>query len=159
VEHGHGLGQQRGAGARKARHPQLATFEARDRGQLALGLVETGDRRLGVAHEHPAGVGQFRPAPGAVQQLHPDFFLKRGDLLADCRLGEVERVGRCGERTLGRDLAEDPQPLHIEHKGTLSDVKAIAVALIRSPRDPDGITNSDRPPFHRQRSRDSEVTR
>ena len=115
VKDGDGLGQHGRAGAGKAPQAKLSALQARDRRQLALGLVETGDRRFGMREQHPARVGELRALASAVEQLHPSLLLERRDLLADSRLREVERVGCSRERLLQRHLAKDPQALHIKH--------------------------------------------
>ena len=92
----------------KARDPHLAALEAGDRGEFALGLVEPGDRRIGVIDQHAARVGGHRALAGALEELHPDLALERRHLLAHGRLRQVERFGGGRERAPGRDLTQDP---------------------------------------------------
>ena len=63
----------------------------------------------------PAGLGQVHAARAALDEHGARLALQCGDLLGDRRLRVGERLGRGGERAAHRDLAEDPQPLHIEH--------------------------------------------
>src|SRR5687767_15561170 len=77
----------------------------------------------------------------ALEELHADLPLQRRDLLAHGRLGEVESLGRGRERTVRDHLAKDPQPLHVEHKGTLSDLMELNVALIPGVEEALDITN------------------
>ena len=150
-EVGDGHRQERRARAGEARDPHLAALEAGDRGEFALGLLETGDRRVGVIHQHAAGVGGQRALAGALQELHPDLALEGRHLLADGRLRQVERLGGGRERAPGRDLTQDPQPLHIKHKVTLSDLTELPVALISLPSDHECITNDRCRSFRRRR--------
>jgi hypothetical protein len=64
-----------------------------DRRELAHGLVQTGDRGVGMRDQDPARVGELRSLSGAVEQLHADLALERRDLLADRRLRQIEAVG------------------------------------------------------------------
>src|SRR5256714_8984395 len=125
-----GFGEQCGAGASEARDPKLPSLETGDRLELALGLLEPGERRLGVTDERLARLVQFGPVSRPVEKRHPDLPFQGGHLLAHRRLREIERLRRGRERALASHLAEHPESLQIEHKWTLSGQEELSVALI-----------------------------
>ena len=74
-----------------------------------------GEDRLGVGHQRAAGVGEADAARAALDEPGAGLALERRHVLADRRLGEVERLGRGGERALLGDLAEDLHAADVEH--------------------------------------------
>ena len=76
---------------------------------------EPGEDHVGVGHERAAGLGQVHAARAALDEHGARLALQSGDLLGDRRLCVGERLGRGGERAAQRDLAENPQPLDVEH--------------------------------------------
>jgi hypothetical protein len=65
-----------------------------------------------------AGLRQPHPAGVALDERCPGLAFERRDLLRDRRLGDVQRLRGGGERTAGRDLAEDAETSDIEHRAT-----------------------------------------
>ena len=115
VEDGHGLGHERRAGALEAREPQATAAQPGDRGQLLLGGVEPREDRLGVGHQRAAGVREPHAARAALHQPGAGLALQGGHVLADGRLGEVERLCGGGERAPLGDLAKDLHATDVEH--------------------------------------------
>ena len=91
----------------EAREPQAARLEAGDLAQLALGLLEPRDHRVGVRQQGRAGIRQVRAVAGPREERHPDLAFERRHLLADRGLREVEGVGGSGEGTPAGNLAKD----------------------------------------------------
>jgi len=60
------------------------------------------------------------------QQLRPGLGLEPGDVVADRRLGVVERAGRSSDGAVPGDRDEDPQPGHVQHRSTIDRLVAIA---------------------------------
>ena len=115
VELRHGPGEQRGAGALERGEPQPPAAQARDRGQLVLGVLDAGEDRVGVGDQRGARLGQPHTACVALQQGGPGLALQGSHLLADRGLGEREGLGRGGEGAAPRDLPEDLQAAYVKH--------------------------------------------
>jgi len=65
--------------------------------ELLLGAVEAGADGRAVTDQGSAGFGQFRRARAALDQRQPGLAFQRGDVLADRRLGQAQRLGGGGE--------------------------------------------------------------
>ena len=89
---------------------------AGDLAELLLGAVEPREDPGRVAGQRVAGLGQLDRARAALDERHPDLALERGDVLADRRLRQRQRVGRGRERAAGGDLGQHSQPAHVEHQ-------------------------------------------
>ena len=61
-------------------------------------------------------MGQFRRAGAALDQRQPGLAFKRGDVLADRRLRQAQRLGGGGERAACGDLAEDPDTADMSYQ-------------------------------------------
>ncbi len=120
MEGGHRARSQGGAAALEGDQPHPAAAQPGQRRQLLLGGVDPGQDRVGVADQHPARVRQAHAAAATLDQLGAGLALQGGHVLRDRRLGEVEGLGRRGERAARRDLAQDPHSANVEHKASLS---------------------------------------
>ena len=120
VKRRHRARRQRGAPALEGDQPQATAAQARERGQVLLGALDPGEDRVGVAHEHPARLGQADAAGAPVDELCACLALERGHVLRDRRLGEAQRLGGGGERAARRDLAQDSHTADVEHQYSLS---------------------------------------
>ncbi|MET3629711.1 hypothetical protein ABIC51_004553 [Burkholderia sp. 572] len=60
-------------------------------------LVGIAHERLRVGQETLAERRQLRAVPPALEQLAAEARLQRADLLAQCRLAHVQRIGRAAE--------------------------------------------------------------
>ena len=114
------LGDERRDGGGKAGEPQPATSQAGDLAQFLLRLIQTGEHRLGVDHEGTAGVGEADGTHAPLDQPGPGLALEGGDLLADRRLGERQRLGRGRERAAGGDLPQHLETTRVQHKRSLT---------------------------------------
>ena len=92
--------------ARRTRPPRSPAIAASSRSASASWAKITSAR----ATSGSARVGQPHPARAPLQQGRAGLTLERRDLLADRRLGVVERVRRRGERSEAGDLAQHSQP-------------------------------------------------
>ncbi len=116
VEACDGSGDERGDGGGEAGQPQAAPPKSRDLTELLLGLVQAGEYRLGVRHQGTASVGEPHRSHATLDEPGARLALEGGDLLADRRLGERQRLSCGGERAEGGDLSEDTEPAGIKHK-------------------------------------------
>ena len=89
---------------------------AGDLGQLLLGAVQAGADGRAVTDQGSAGVGQFRRARAALDQCQPGVAFQRGDVLADRRLGQAQRLGGGGERAARGDLAQHPDATDVSYQ-------------------------------------------
>jgi hypothetical protein len=101
-----GARDQRRNGSREAGEPQPSTPQASDLAEFLLGLVQAREHRLGVRQEDEAGVGEAYRPHAPFHQPRPCFPLEGGDLLADRRLGERQRLRRRRERAAGGDFSQ-----------------------------------------------------
>jgi hypothetical protein len=100
----HHLGQDLRADALKRPDVERTRLACRQRRQIRLGGLQTGDDRLGVLEQDPPRLRQrhrARPARPLDEALADDP-LEGGDLLADGGLGVAEPLRRPAERALGR---------------------------------------------------------
>ena len=86
------------------------------RGLGLAGLVQAGEHRLGVDQQGAAGVGEAHRSHATFDEPGARLLAQGGDLLADRRLRERERLGRGRERPVGGDLPQHTEPARIEHK-------------------------------------------
>ena len=108
-------GHQGGAGALEATRAAGDRRAARRCRQLLLGGVEPREDRLGVGHQRAPGVREPHAARAALHQPGAGLALQGGHVLADGRLGEVERLGGGGERAPLGDLAKHLHATDVEH--------------------------------------------
>ena len=94
----------------------MAAVAGDDRRDFVLGGGQLGEDAGDVPGQGGARGGRPDTAAAALDQRHPGFALERLDRLRNRRLRVVEGVGGGREGALRDDLAEDVQPLHIEHK-------------------------------------------
>ena len=110
-------------GGGEAGEPQPATPQAGDLGELLLGLFQAREHRLGVGQEGTAGVGEAYRTHAALHQPGTGLTFEGGDLLADGRLGERERLGRGRERAAGGNFPQHAKATWIQHKQSLTDCR------------------------------------
>ena len=78
------------------------------RRELSLRCVQPPDDLLGALGQQPASVGQPDAAADSLKQLGTGLGLEPGDVMADRRLGVVQRTsGRCDGAVPG-DRDQDP---------------------------------------------------
>jgi hypothetical protein len=108
AEPGHCCRHDRGARAGERDEAQPPAAQPGHRLELGLGIGQAREDRVGVTDEHATRVGQVHAAGGAIHELRAGLALQRCDLLRDRRLGVGQRLGGGGERTLRRDLFQNP---------------------------------------------------
>jgi hypothetical protein len=122
TEHGRGGGHDGAERGREGGEPQPPGAQPRVRGELVLGGVQPPDDLACPLGEQSPGVRQPDAAAGLLYQLGAGFRLKPGQVVADRRLGVVQRVRRCGDRAMPRDRDEDAQPGNVQHPSTIDGV-------------------------------------
>lgn len=97
------------------RHPQGAGDLVQRRGQLGLGEFQPVQDRLGVPDEDPGLLGQAHAPPDRLQQRHARLRLQLRELLRDRGRAVGQRAGDRRERAQPLHLAQQPQPVDVEH--------------------------------------------
>ena len=83
-------------------------------GHVALGLLQLLQQRLGMAIQGEAGFRRRDPVIAAQKQLLLEMRLERGDLLAQRRLCDAQRVGGARHAARVDDLDEAAEFLEID---------------------------------------------
>jgi hypothetical protein len=151
-------GDQGAKRGRKRGEPYPSLPEPDVSGELGLGGIQPSDDLLGSLGEQSAGLGEADPASDPLQQLGPGLRLQAGDVMADRRLGVVQRSGRGGDRAVPGDRDQHPEPGHIQHRPTIDDLDrsrvcnrpARFIPRASEPSSPDG----GRPPGQTSHSTD-----
>ena len=105
-------GGRRGKGA----DDDLPAYDAVVGRELGLGRVELGEDAVG-ARDKPVGRGREPdPAPVAFEQRHPGLALEQCERLGDRRRGVSDGLRDPGDRSLSRELAEEPEPADVKHR-------------------------------------------
>ena len=120
VEDRDGAGDQGRDGGGEAGKAQSATPQASDLAELLLGLLQAREHGLGVSQEGTAGVGEAYRSHAPFHQPGPCLPLEGGDLLADRRLGERQRLRGGRERAPGGDFPQHAEATWIQHKQCLT---------------------------------------
>jgi hypothetical protein len=100
----------------EGRDPRPPGDAARRGGQLGLRHPDALQQRVGVTDEHPRGVGEPHAAAGLLQQRHPGLALEHRELLGHGRGREPQRLGHRGDRPPLAQLAQQPEPVQVEHQ-------------------------------------------
>ncbi len=106
----HGGGLERG-------HPHHPGHGPRRRGHLGLRLLHPGQQHLGVPGEHVPRLGEPQPAPVALQQPYPGLDLQLAELVRHRGRAVRQRLRDGGDRAPPPELAQQPQPMEIQHQG------------------------------------------
>ena len=81
-----------------------------------------------MVEEHVRGAGEHEPAAPSLDDRLADLALERGELLGHRGRGQVQRLGRRGDRTVVGERAQDAQAADVEHAEDLTDcVKKVAL--------------------------------
>jgi len=102
-----------GGGERGQPDPSLAQPHVRRK--LVLRRVQPADDLLGPLGQQPAGVGQPHSPARALQQPGAGLGLQPGDVMADRRLGVIQRPRRGGHRSVPGHRDQHAQPGHVQH--------------------------------------------
>src|SRR5258707_2404264 len=111
---------------------------------VALGLLQLLQHRLGVAIQSEAGFRRRDPMIAAQEQFLLEMRLERGDLLAQRRLRDAQRV--CGARHAARvdDLDEAAQFLEVDAHALPQACRRIALRTQRQATGDGGLPQTDR---------------
>jgi hypothetical protein len=90
--------------------------------ELVLRRVEAADHLGGPLGEQPSRVGEPDATPGPLHELGARLRLKPRQVMADRRLGVVQRVGRRGDRPVPGDGHQHAEPRYIQHGPTIDAV-------------------------------------
>src|SRR5215467_11627451 len=85
-----------------------------------MGYREIAEDRGRMPGQHLAGLGQSQRPTDADEQRPTHSALEGSHLLADRRLGAVQRAGRAGERTGVDDLLKHLQLARVDHLVTIT---------------------------------------
>jgi hypothetical protein len=107
---------------RERGQPQSAGPQAGEHRELVLGRVEAADHLGGALGQQPPRVGEPDAAPGPLDQLSAGLRLEPGQVMADRRLGVVQRVRRRGDRSVPGHRDQHTKPGYIQHGPTIDAV-------------------------------------
>ena len=110
--------QERRLERRDADHP--GDLAGGDLGDLGLGRLDGVEQGLRVADQDPAGLGQPDVATDPLEQGRAGLALEHGELLGHGARRVAERLGRGAHRVPGLELAEQPEPVQVEHPLSIS---------------------------------------
>ncbi len=96
--------------------PQHPRDAAQGRGEVGLRAFEAFQDGLGVRDEDLGLRGQPDPAPHGFQQRDPGLLLQDRQLLRDRRRAVGEGLGHGGERPAVLQLAQQPEPVEVQHR-------------------------------------------
>jgi hypothetical protein len=109
------LGHDRSARCGERRHPEARSAPTGDRLDLRFGVRESRQDHVRVTNERLTRLGRPHTARAAHDQRRSGLALQRRDLLGDRGLGQAHGGGGGGERPVGHDGAQDPEPANVEH--------------------------------------------
>ena len=95
--------------------PRPAGDGARRGGELGLRHADALQQRVGVADEHQRRVGEAHAATGLHQERHLRLALEDRELLGHGGGREPQRLGDRGDRPSLVQLAQQPEPVQVEH--------------------------------------------
>jgi hypothetical protein len=90
--------------------------------EFVLRRVEAADHLDGPLGEQPSRVGEPDAAPGPLDELGPRLRLQPRQVMADRRLGVVQRVGGRGDRPVPGDGHQNAEPRDIQHVPTIDAI-------------------------------------
>jgi len=90
--------------------------------EFVLRRVEAADHLDGPLGEQPSRVGEPDAAPRPLDELGARLRLQPRQVVADRRLGVVERVGGRGDRPVPGDGHQDAEPRYIQHAPTIDAI-------------------------------------
>ncbi|EAZ60671.1 conserved hypothetical protein [Pseudomonas aeruginosa 2192] len=112
------LGDQRAGEPHRRRQAQLTHRRIAPFAKPPLGFLGDRQHLRATAIERLAGLGQGQPAGGAMQQSDLGAALQLADLLADCRRGHAQALGRGCHRALVHHSGEDRHAFQRIHAGS-----------------------------------------
>ncbi len=107
-----GEGAERGS---ERREPDGILLQADVRREFGLGGFEPAQDLLGALGEKPARVGQPDPAARPLHQLRAGLGLEPGHVMANRRLGVIQRLSRRRHGPVPGDRDEHPEPGGVQH--------------------------------------------
>ena len=85
-------------------------------GELGGGGVELGEHAVGAGDQPGGGGREADAAPVALEQRDAGLALELGERLRDGGRRVADRAGDVGDRAAPRQLAQEPQSSHLEHR-------------------------------------------
>ncbi len=96
------------------------------RGQFVLCRVQPAQDLLGPPGQQAPRVGQLDAPAGPLHQPGAGLGLQPGEVVADRRLGVIERPGGRGHRAVPGYGGQDPQPGHVQHAAMIGLLDPLA---------------------------------